>query len=345
MTSSQTPSASAVQAAQLFNVDGLVAVVTGGGTGIGLMMAKALAENGAAAVYIVGRRQDILESAAASIGKSSVKTLVCDVTSRESLQKAADTVKQEVGYLNLLICNSGIAGPQTPRPTAPAHAQLTVEEFAAANWDVPVDEYTKTFALNATGVWYTTMAFLTLLDAGNKKGNVVQKSQVIATSSIGGFNKAGSPSRSDAPGGYAYGQSKAAATHLVKQLAVALPTWDIRANVLCPGLYPSEMSAPIIERGGIGKNMIPLGRPGDESDSKQLSSLFYALHSRSHESNSPIELQLLMLRQAYSKKQLLTSGAIVGGTILYLASRAGAYCNGTVIVSDGGRLGTFPSTF
>ncbi|KAK9415155.1 hypothetical protein SUNI508_02003 [Seiridium unicorne] len=268
MTSSQTPSASAVQAAQLFNVDGLVAVVTGGGTGIGLMMAKALAENGAAAVYIVGRRQDILESAAASIGKSSVKTLVCDVTSKESLQRAADTVKQEVGYLNLLICNSGIAGPQTPRPTAPAHAQLTVEEFAAANWDVPVDEYTKTFALNATGVWYTTMAFLTLLDAGNKKGNVVQKSQVIATSSIGGFNKASSPSRyvKDAPGGYAYGQSKAAATHLVKQLAVALPTWDIRANVLCPGLYPSEMSAPIIEKGGIGKNMIPLGRPGDESD-------------------------------------------------------------------------------
>ncbi|KAM0820011.1 hypothetical protein AB5N19_05829 [Seiridium cardinale] len=301
MTSSQTPSASAVQAAQLFNVDGLVAVVTGGGTGIGLMMAKALAENGAAAVYIVGRRQDVLDSAAASIGKSSVKTLVCDVTSKESLQRAADTVKQEVGYLNLLICNSGIAGPQTPRPTAPAHAQLTVEEFAAANWDVPVDEYTKTFALNATGVWYTTMAFLALLDAGNKKGNVVQKSQVIATSSIGGFNKASSPPRYDAPGGYAYGQSKAAATHLVKQLAVALPTWDIRANVLCPGLYPSEMSAPIIEKGGIGKNMIPLCRAGDESD--------------------------------------------MGGTILYLASRAGAYCNGTVIVSDGGRLGTFPSTF
>lgn len=153
------------------------------------MMAKALAENGAAAVYILGRRQDVLDSTAKSIGKSNVRPLVCDVTSKESLQAAADQVKSDFGYLNLLICNSGIAGPQTVRPTAATHKNLTVEEFAAANWEVPMDEYTKTFALNATSVWYTTIAFLALLDAGNKKENVVQKSQVIATSSIGGFNK------------------------------------------------------------------------------------------------------------------------------------------------------------
>lgn len=204
---STQPSAATLQAAQLFSVDGLVAVVTGGGTGeqyflhlhhityshnttgIGLMMAKALAENGAAAVYILGRRMEVLETAAASIGKPSVKPLVCDVTSKDSLQAAAERVKHEVGHVNLLICNSGIGGPQTVRPTAkPA---LTVEEFAAANWDVPMDEYTQTFAVNVTSVWYTTMAFLALLDAGNKKGNVEQKSQVIATSSIAGFNKVG----------------------------------------------------------------------------------------------------------------------------------------------------------
>jgi NAD(P)-dependent dehydrogenase (short-subunit alcohol dehydrogenase family) len=66
-------------------------------------------------------------------------------------------------------------------------------------------------------------------------------------------------------------------------------------------VYPSEMAAPIIARGGIGKEMIPLGRPGDELD--------------------------------------------MSGAILFLASRAGAYCNGTVLLSDGGRLGLFPSTF
>jgi NAD(P)-dependent dehydrogenase (short-subunit alcohol dehydrogenase family) len=61
------------------------------------------------------------------------------------------------------------------------------------------------------------------------------------------------------------------------------------------------MSAPILAKGGIGKDMIPLSRVGDESD--------------------------------------------MAGTVLYLASRAGAYCNGAVIVSDGGRLGLFPTTF
>ena len=65
------------------------------------------------------------------------------------------------------------------------------------------------------------MAFLKLLDNGNKRGNVSQSSQVIVTSSIAGFNKV-------ATGGFAYGQSKAAATHVMKHLAVALPQWNIR---------------------------------------------------------------------------------------------------------------------
>jgi len=53
----------------LFNVNGLVAVITGGGTGIGLTMAKALADNGAERVYIVGRRQEVLEEAAKGYSK------------------------------------------------------------------------------------------------------------------------------------------------------------------------------------------------------------------------------------------------------------------------------------
>lgn len=151
------------------------------------MMAKALAENGAT-VYILGRRAEVLEAAVKSIGRpETVRALVCDVTSKDSLQAAADAVRAQSGHLNLLVCNSGIGGPQTPRPSA--DAQMTLEEFARANWEVPVEDYTHTFAVNTSAVWYTTLAFLTLLDAGNKKGNVFQKSQVIATSSIGGFNK------------------------------------------------------------------------------------------------------------------------------------------------------------
>jgi len=82
--------------------------------------------------------------------------------------------------------------------------------------------------LNTVAAWYTITAFLGLLDAGNKKGNVEQKSQVIATSSIGGFNR-------NVPGGFAYGQSKAATTHMMKQLATALAPLGIRSNTLAPG--------------------------------------------------------------------------------------------------------------
>ena len=82
------------------------------------------------------------------------------------------------------------------------------------------------------------IAFLGLLDKGNKKGNVEQTSQVIGTSSIGGFNRA-------VPGGYAYGQSKAATTHLMKQMATGLVPYGIRANVLAPGCRFFPPSLPL----------------------------------------------------------------------------------------------------
>ncbi|KAI8626445.1 short chain dehydrogenase [Xylariaceae sp. FL1651] len=291
MADSTTSGAAALNAANLFGVNGLVAVITGGGTGIGLMMAKALVANGAAKVYILGRRLSKLQEAASSIGSPNVVPITCDVTSIEALQAAVSQIEQDAGFVNLLVCNSGIGGPHGIRPKP----ETTLDEFIAANMAVPVEEYTSTFAVNTSAVWYTTMAFLKLLDAGNARANVEQKSQVVAVGSIAGFNKINT-------GGFAYGQSKAACTHLIKQLSLSLPQWNIRANLISPGLYPSEMSAPVLARAGqITKDQVPLERVGDEQD--------------------------------------------MGGAILYLASRAGGYCNGTVVITDGGRLTTFPSTF
>lgn len=181
------------------------------------MMARALAEAGAHRVYIVGRRVEVLQAAAASIGKPSVVPLYCDVTSKVSLESVLSVVETDVGYLNLLVCNSGIGGPQV-KPPAP---ETTLEAWRAAQLAVPMEDFTNTYSVNCTAVWYTAMAFLTLLDAGNKKGNVAQPSQVVVTSSIAGFNK-------KSPGGYPYGSSKAAATHIAKQLSLVLPTWGIR---------------------------------------------------------------------------------------------------------------------
>ena len=95
-------------------------------------------------------------------------------------------------------------------------------------WEQDYAAYNETFAVNVSAVFFTIVAFLGLLDEGNKKGNVEQKSQVIATSSIGGFERV-------VPAGYAYGQSKAAVTSLMKQLATQLVPYDIRSNVIAPG--------------------------------------------------------------------------------------------------------------
>ncbi|KAK3316326.1 hypothetical protein B0H66DRAFT_291588 [Apodospora peruviana] len=209
----------------LFSVKGLVALVTGGGTGIGLMMAQALADAGAARVYIVGRRVDVLQAAASSINRPAVVVpLYCDVTSKISLESIVSVVENDMGFLNLLVCNAGVGGPQV-KPPGP---DTTIDEWREAQLSHDFDDFTNTFKVNATSVWYTAMAFLKLLDSGNKKQNVLQSSQVVVTSSIGGFNK-------QAPGGWAYGPSKAAATHIAKQLSSVLPTWDIRANCICPG--------------------------------------------------------------------------------------------------------------
>lgn len=110
----------------------------------------------------------------------------------------------------------------------PITPETTLEEWAKSNFDTDFGDYVNTFAINTASVWFTSMAFLPLLKKGNEKGNVEQTSQVIVTSSIAAFNK-------KAPGGWAYGQSKAGAVLAAKQLAVALPQWNIRANCIAPG--------------------------------------------------------------------------------------------------------------
>ena len=201
--------------------------------GIGLMMARALALNGAHKIYILGRRKEVLEKAAASVPTKNIIPLVADVTSKEALSNAVSTIKSEVGYINVLIANSGILGPQASTLITPTS---TVADFQKAWGEVSFDEFNETFRVNVVAVWFTVVAFLGLLDEGNKKGNVAQKSQVIVTSSIGGFNRA-------VPGGFAYGQSKAAASHLAKQLATNLVPFEIRSNVIAPGC---EFFAPTL---------------------------------------------------------------------------------------------------
>jgi NAD(P)-dependent dehydrogenase (short-subunit alcohol dehydrogenase family) len=187
------------------------------------MMARALALNGAHKVYIVGRRKEVLESAAASVDTKNIIPLVGDVTSKAALQSIVETIEADVGYINVLIANSGIFGPSfgvTP--------ETSFEDFQKGLWATEFDDYANTFSVNTAAAWFSIVAFLGLLNKGNEKGNVEQKSQVIATTSIAGFNR-------NSMGAFAYGQSKAATTHMMKQLATSMAPYGIRSNIIAPG--------------------------------------------------------------------------------------------------------------
>ncbi|KAK6225401.1 hypothetical protein QIS74_01448 [Colletotrichum tabaci] len=272
------------------HVKGLIAVVTGGGTGIGLMIAQGLEANGAI-VYIIGRRKETLEKAASTAKHGNIHAIQGDITQKSDLDRAVAEIKQAHGYVNVVIANSGISGPALKGlPPNPTIAQYRDFVFG---WDQK--DFTETFAVNTTGVFFTVAAFLELLDEGNKRGNFKQRSQVIATSSIGAYNRQ--------PMGFAYGASKAAVVHMFKQLSTVLVPFNIRANVIAPGFYPSEMTTGMLEqhKDGWPKSFIPEERAGDLED--------------------------------------------MAGAVLFLVSRAGAYTNGNVLVTDGGRLGVVPSSY
>ncbi|KAI1865788.1 hypothetical protein JX265_008111 [Neoarthrinium moseri] len=292
----------------LFRVDGMVAAVTGGGSGIGLMMARALAGAGAKKVYILGRRRELLESVAAE--HPSLAPVECDVTSKDSLQSAVDTIAKDVGYVNLLIANSGVVGPEKRfNPT------LSIKEVRKTMFeDVAMDEFTNTFHVNVTGAYFTMLAFLELLDAGNqnalkggfgaplKQGSDVPsiQSQIIVTASISSYSRA-------IPSAPAYSGSKAAIAHLSKHASTSLAKYSIRVNALAPGLYPSELASGLIQ------SRDPAQEPWDHP-------------------------MFIPSRRFGGEEEM-------GGTVLYLASRAGAYCNGLVLVNDGGRLSVMPSEY
>ncbi|KXX81305.1 Gluconate 5-dehydrogenase [Madurella mycetomatis] len=301
--------ASNLDAAKLFRVDGMVAVVTGGGTGIGLVMARTLATNGAKKVYILGRRKEVLDNAASEFPAVLIP-IQCDVTSKPSLQAAVDKITADVGYVNLLVANSGVMGPRTTW-----NPNLSVSEVRAQMFDQTVmEQMTQTMHVNVTGAFFTMVAFLDLLDAGNKMalkggfgapikdGSDVPsiQSQVIVTSSIAAFSRMPMSSPS-------YAASKAAILHLTKHASSNLAKYGIRANALAPGLFPSD----------IAQNLIGERDPGTESFD---------------------DIRFIPARRFGGDEEM-------AGTVLYLAARPGAYCNGMVLVNDGGRLGVMLSSY
>lgn len=109
------------------------------------MMARALVAAGAARVYIVGRRVDVLQEAANSINRPSVVVpLYCDVTSKVSLESVVSVVETDVGHLDLLVCNAGIGGPQAKPPVK---GVTSLEEWWGTLFFLIFLEYSTLFSL------------------------------------------------------------------------------------------------------------------------------------------------------------------------------------------------------
>ncbi|ORY15285.1 hypothetical protein BCR34DRAFT_622931 [Clohesyomyces aquaticus] len=292
-----------LEVSNLFSVKGMVFVITGGGSGIGAMFAKALDVNGAAKVYIIGRRLEKLEEVVSSALNKSIVPIQGDITSKDSLAAAASQIEKDAGFVNCVIANSGTTGPDMYG--LPKDRRPTLSEVHKYLWETPMEKFNDAFHVNTTAGFYTLVAFLPLMDAGNKsevsKSSGV-KSQFVVTSSIGAMSRR--------PGmGFAYAASKMAVIHMVKQISTMMADWrlDIRANSFCPGVYPSDMSKGLMgkddltKEGSVSADMIPAKRSGTEEDA--------------------------------------------GGALLFLCSRAGAYINGNVLISDGGRLSIVPGTY
>ncbi|KOS47344.1 hypothetical protein ACN38_g1672 [Penicillium nordicum] len=301
-----------LQASNLFSVKDRVVVITGGGSGLGRIMTKALDANEVSKIFILGRREDALQETVSQTINGTVIPIKCDITSKESLEAAYQAVAAQTTHVDLLIANSGIMGPlmKPPQPAAdgslPPLSQVRDELF-----NIPMEEFNTVLNVNVTGSYYTVLAFLPLLEAANKRRPAPQEdvlaaptAQVIITSSIAGFIR-------KVPFSFAYNTSKAATTHLIKLLSTSFAHYGIRVNGLSPGLYYSDMANHIFQASGIQgraisdgsfpKEMIPATRGGSEED--------------------------------------------IAGLIVWLASNSGAYINGNILVTDGGRISVSPAVY
>src|SRR6202163_3969958 len=178
-------------------LEGKVAVITGGSSGIGLATAKRFVDEGAH-VVITGRREKELKEAAASI-KRNVTTVVGDVSRLEDLDLLYAVVKEKHGHIDILFANAG-AG--------------TIAPLAAAT----EAHFDQTFDVNVKGVFFTVQKALPLLKDG---GSIILTSSVSNVLGLPGFT--------------AYAASKAAVRNFARGWTLELKDRNIRVNCMSPG--------------------------------------------------------------------------------------------------------------
>ncbi|KAI0084777.1 NAD(P)-binding protein [Irpex rosettiformis] len=289
----------------IFDLKDRIAVVTGGGTGIGWMIAQGLATNGAK-VYITGRRRDVLEKSIASFerkdGFGEIFPIQMDVTSRESISAVKQELQAKEGKLHILINNAGQVGPVSRffnNLSSPEHESPEKLGDALFN-NESFEQWAQLYTINSSSIFFVTTALLGLLAKGSED-NKQYPSSVVNISSISGYMKL-------AQNHFAYNSSKAAVSHLTKMMATefVLKKIPVRVSGIAPGVYESELTAERLSKGpnstnivGQGIQPVPADRPGTAQE--------------------------------------------MVGAVIFLVSPAGGYTNGQEIIVDGSYLAVNPS--
>jgi 3-oxoacyl-[acyl-carrier protein] reductase len=213
----------------MFELNGRVALVTGGSRGIGKAVALALAEAGAAVAVNYRERGEEAEAVTEAVrnGGGRAAAFGADVSLRTAVQSVVHDIEERLGPIDILVNNAGVA-------------------MARGLEDITEEDFDRDIAVNLKSAFLCTQAVLPGMRA-RRWGRIVN------ISSIGARVGAGSVS-------VAYGASKAGLEGLTRGYAVRLAPDGVTANAVAPGLIDTEMGKPLIEAGVAAR--IPLGRVG-----------------------------------------------------------------------------------
>ena len=224
----------------LLDVGGKVAVVTGGSSGIGAMMARGLVENGVK-VYITARKEERLMAQAAELSElGECIAIPADLSKVEGIEALVAAIGEREDKIDILINNAG------------ANWSAAIEDFPEKGWDKVMD-------INIKSIFFATQKFLPLLKAA---GNADDPARVINIASINGIRNSGMPT-------YAYTASKSGVIKLTEPLATDLAHHNINVNAIAPGFFPSNMTKQIVENDEMTKmaiSQIPRDRMGAPED-------------------------------------------------------------------------------
>lgn len=225
----------------LFALDGKTALVTGGSSGLGLIMAEALLRNGVR-VTIASRRQEKCDRALDHLSRfGDCSAVAADMTDADDRLRLMDHIRERYGSLSILVNNAG------------ANWGAKLEEY-------PDDGFDKVMRTNVNAVFSLTRDASALLEQASEPGD---PARVVNIGSMDGIHV---PIVQRVPT-FAYSASKAAVHHLTRTLAVDLGPRGITVNAMAPGFFQSRMADYVIrEYGEDIRADCPLGRIGQPEE-------------------------------------------------------------------------------